>query len=551
MVGSRAWVRPGPRENPIRPDLSAPDLCNIPGLVADLQQYRNLHAVQMLRSIIRKWWGLELAFSDAKGWVLDHAEGKIIPSQNPFCRAALFSKEGFRRCNESVKEVRDRMKSARRRRVIVHQCHLGFDLVAAPIHLDDELAGFLFTGGNARSALSSTAQSDLLRKVREFAPDEARGLESAGDQIPRLSDAALDQLADLVELGAREVMEHHANRRRQQSGLEALAPGADASGRYGIVGASPAIRELFDLLDKVVRSESTVLIHGESGTGKELIARAIHYNGPRSKRPFVVQNCSAFNDNLLESSLFGHMRGAFTGAVKDTKGLFEVADGGTFFLDEIGDMSPQLQVKLLRVLQEGTFTPVGATRPVQVDVRVVAASHKDLAGMVERGEFREDLFYRINVLKIAVPPMRDRMEDLGLLVAYFLKKHPLDDGSSPTLSAEAVAAMQRYHWPGNIRELENEVERMVVLGAGQAELGVDLLSTRLRDAALAPPPSPARTAARKAGTLKEAVEAIEAEVIHKGLIRTHWNKSQLAKELGISRSNLIQKCAYYGLDKPN
>src|SRR4029078_10752190 len=187
---------------------------------------------------------------------------------------------------------------------------------------------------------------------------------------------------------------------------------------------------------KIVRSESTVLVHGESGTGKELIARAIHFHGPRAKKPFVVQNCSAFNDNLLESALFGYVKGAFTGAVKDKKGLFEVADGGTFFLDEIGDMSPALQVKLLRVLQEGTFTPVGTTEVKQVDVRVIAATHKDLQKMVERGEFREDLYYRINVIKMVVPRLRERLDDMPLLCDHFLRKPHRNKGRPPHLASD-------------------------------------------------------------------------------------------------------------------
>jgi two-component system, NtrC family, response regulator HupR/HoxA len=309
------------------------------------------------------------------------------------------------------------------------------------------------------------------------------------------------------------------------------------------------MNDVFRLLEKVVRSQSTVLIHGESGTGKELVARAIHYHGPRAKKPFVVQNCSAFNDNLLESALFGHVRGSFTGAVKDQKGLFEVADGGTFFLDEIGDMSPALQVKLLRVLQESTFTPVGATKPVKVDVRIIAASHKDLAEMVKRGEFREDLYYRVNVLKVTMPPLRERVEDFPVLIDHFLRKHYHGDGPPPRLAPDALAALRRYTWPGNIRELENEMERLIVLGADQPEIGVGLLSQRIRDAGAEPAAARATRGSERVGTLREVVESVEAEVIAQGLIRTHWNKSQLAKELGISRSNLIQKCNYYGLDR--
>jgi two-component system, NtrC family, response regulator HupR/HoxA len=322
--------------------------------------------------------------------------------------------------------------------------------------------------------------------------------------------------------------------------------------RYeNIVGNSRSMQEVFRLLEKIVQSESTVLIHGESGTGKELVARAIHFNGPRAKKPFVVQNCSAFNDNLLESALFGYMKGAFTGAVKDKKGLFEVADGGTFFLDEVGDMSPALQVKLLRVLQEGTFTPVGATEVKQVDVRVIAATHKDLQKMVERGDFREDLYYRINVIKMVVPPLRERLDDIPLLCEHFLRKHHRGKGRPPGLSGEVLGAFQHYGWPGNIRELENEIERLLVLGADHDALQAELVSPRIREADPAPAVRAATWANRVpiTGNLKDAVETLEREMINQGLIRTHWNKSQLAKELGISRSNLIQKCTYYGLDR--
>src|SRR5207245_722941 len=190
-----------------------------------------------------------------------------------------------------------------------------------------------------------------------------------------------------------------------------------------IIGKSRPMQDLYRLLDKVIDSDSTVLVHGENGTGKELVARAIHYNSARSNQRFVVQNCSAFNDNLLDSELFGHKRGSFTGAIADKQGLFEVAHEGTFFLDEIGDMSPALQVKVLRVLQEGTFIPVGGTDVRRVDVRVVAATNRDLKRMVERGEFREDLYYRVHVINLTIPPLRERREDIPALVEHFLKKY--------------------------------------------------------------------------------------------------------------------------------
>jgi transcriptional regulator with PAS, ATPase and Fis domain len=500
----------------------------------------------MIRELVRSWWGLEVAFSDERGYVIDHAEGKIFPSKNEFCRLALHTKEGFRRCNDSVKVVRDRLRAAKRPRTVVRQCHLGFDLVSSPIHFDGKLVGFLFTGGAYHEEPSAGARNELFRTVKEFASPEGN-LEDHFRDIPRLSESELEHLSALIEFGANEVMAYYEEHHR---GVKARS-GKRSGGKFSeIIGDSPAMQAVFELLEKIVRSESTVLIHGESGTGKELIARAIHYKGPRAKKPFVVQNCSAFNDNLLESALFGHARGAFTGAIKDQKGLFEVADGGTFFLDEIGDMSPALQVKLLRVLQEGTFTPVGATKPVRVDVRIIAASHKDLTKMVERGEFREDLYYRINVLKVSLPPLRERPEDLKVLVEHFLNKHFHGDGNPPRLAGDALSAMESYHWPGNIRELENEVERLIVLGADDREIGAHLLSQRVRDAGKNPTVSKvAGRTTERTGTLRDVVEQVEAEVIAQGLVRTHWNKSKLAKDLGISRSNLIQKVNYYGLDR--
>jgi transcriptional regulator with GAF, ATPase, and Fis domain len=537
--------------------------------MVDLRAYEKLRTIQMLKDVVRKWWNVELAFADARGYVIDHAEGRVIPPDNDFCRMALFSKEGFRRCNDSVKVARDKLREGNHaRRAIVHECHLGFDVVACPLILDEDFAGFLFVGGSIHAPIAPLGRESLLRKIREVAPategtPPAEGapegqseLELAIDRIPRLGALELEHLCDLLELGATEIQDYHATQKRREQASVAH----DLGGRYrfeNIVGNASAMQAVFRLLEKIIESESTVLIQGESGTGKELIARAIHYNGPRGKRAFVVQNCSAFNDNLLESALFGHVKGSFTGAIKDKKGLFEIADAGTFFLDEVGDMSPALQVKLLRVLQEGTFTPVGGTEQRQVDVRVIAATHKDLHKLVERGEFREDLYYRINVIKVQVPPLRERMDDLPILLEHFLRKHFRARPGAlrtrpPRLSSEALSVMQSYPWPGNIRELENEIERCMVLGGEFEELPAELLSQRVQDVARAQPVLTRSALARsyeKSASLKDAVEQLERDLIHQGLIRTHWNKSQLAKDLGISRSNLIMKVERYGLDK--
>ncbi|MFW5878377.1 MAG: sigma 54-interacting transcriptional regulator [Myxococcota bacterium] len=513
----------------------------------DYEKYQNLHTIIMLKDVIRKWWGLELAFADKTGYVLDHASGQIIPPNNDFCRLSLFSKEGFRRCNQSVKYVGDKFQASKKpRRCLFHDCHLDFTVVGCPIVVSGEYKGFIFVGGFLRDPPTPAQEEKAKSRTRALNPG-ATDLDRAVQRLPVLSPAELEKLCDLLEFAADEIAAFEAEIGKKENEIQKLSD--ELSDRYkfdSIVGKSEAMQNVFGILEKVCNSESTVLIQGESGTGKELVARAIHYNGPRRDKPFVVQNCSAFNDNLLESALFGHTKGAFTGALRDKKGLFEAADTGTFFLDEIGDMSPALQVKLLRVLQEGTFTPVGGTSSREVDVRVIAATHKDLARMVEEGRFREDLYYRINVIKIEVPALRERRDDIPLLIDHFLRKHARD-GTVRALTRGCMDLLSDYAWPGNIRELENEIERLLVLGSGEEQIDETLVSTRIAQAVGTPRGLPS---IKTTGGLKAAVEALEKEMIHQGLIRTHWNKSRLSKELGISRSNLIAKCERYGLEAP-
>lgn len=311
-----------------------------------------------------------------------------------------------------------------------------------------------------------------------------------------------------------------------------------------IVGQSDAMQQLFSLIDKVSVSDVPVLINGESGTGKELVARAIHYNSVRQKMPFVVQNCAAFQDTLLEAELFGFVRGAFTGAHRDKVGIFEMAHQGTLFLDEVGEMSMALQAKLLRVLQDGTFTSVGDHRVKKVDVRVVCASHRNLFEMVKSGAFREDLYYRINVVELKIPPLRERRDDILLLVKHFL--HLYDPDKERVFSSSALRLLIEYDWPGNVRQLQNEIRRALVLADGNnSVLDVSLLSQDL---------SPVETHFEKPATnlyelesldsvpnLKEELERIELDLIRQVLILTRGNKSEAARRLGISRSNLISK----------
>jgi transcriptional regulator with PAS, ATPase and Fis domain len=335
-----------------------------------------------------------------------------------------------------------------------------------------------------------------------------------------------------------------------------------------IIGQSTQMLALFKMLERVQRSDATVLVLGENGTGKELVARGIHLASRRAAKQFVATNCSAFNDNLLESEMFGHRRGAFTGAVVDKPGLFESADGGTFFMDEVGDMSPALQVKLLRVLQEGTFMPVGGTESKKVDVRIVAATNRDLTAMVKAGTFREDLFYRLHVVSLRVPPLRERRDDIPVLVQHFLAKLEKREKRSKVITPRTLERLMAHAWPGNVRELENEMERLWVLSGEDGVIDEDQLSPAIarRRASVEPPPvatplspppaspppaaqPPAPAAFVPLGSMPEAVEALERRMIGEELRKAKGNKTKAADALGISRRNLIRKVQAYGLEE--
>jgi DNA-binding NtrC family response regulator len=312
-----------------------------------------------------------------------------------------------------------------------------------------------------------------------------------------------------------------------------------------LVGDSPQMQRIYRIIGKVADSDATVLIEGESGTGKELLARAIHFNSGRAHRPLVPINCGAIPKDLLESELFGHVKGAFTGATSSRPGRFELADGGTLFLDEIGEMSPDLQVKILRVLQEQEFERVGGTKTQKVDVRVVAATNKELEKEVEAGRFREDLYYRLNVIPITVPPLRDRTGDIPLLIHHFLALQNERRSTDDSLSNEAVEILCDYPYPGNVRELENLVERLVVLADGPV-IGVDDLPHKIR----ATPPHAGEiplTIPPEGLVLKEVLEDLEHHIIDQALERSEGVKSKAAKLLGLNRTTLVEKLRKRGM----
>jgi DNA-binding NtrC family response regulator len=385
----------------------------------------------------------------------------------------------------------------------------------------------------------------LLQEVRRLSPETSVILMTAFGSIDSAVQAikagAYDYLAkpfkmDEIIVVVRRAMEE----RRLQAEVQALR--AEVSTKYqfsNILGKSKPMRELFALIKKVAGSRSTVLIQGKSGTGKELVAKAIHYNSPRREHPLVTVNCTAIPKELLESELFGHVKGAFTGAVANKRGLFEEADGSSLFLDEIGELPLELQVKLLRVIQEREFKRIGDTRTITVDVRLIAATNRDLAQAVKEGVFREDLYYRLNVIPIVLPTLQERAEDIPLLATHFLMKYAQEANPAiKGISREAMRLLLEYDWPGNVRELENVIERAVILAHGPQILPEDL---------------PAHVHARKApahhaaGRQRPTLEFLERDYIATVLQETGWHRMLAAHILGIDRRTLYRKIRTYRL----
>ncbi len=360
--------------------------------------------------------------------------------------------------------------------------------------------------------------------------------------VAAMRHGAYDYLAKPVDgtelrLVVARALEHHHLKRENLQLKKQLRQ------RYGfanMVGQSEAITRVFDLIRKVAETDSTVLILGESGTGKELIAHAIHYNSPRRDGPLIPVNCAAIPEELLESELFGHERGAFTHAIRTRLGRFEQANDGTIFLDEISEMSPNLQVKILRVLQNHAFERIGGVKTIQVDIRVIAATNQDLEDLVARNQFREDLYYRLNVIPIRVPPLRDRVSDIPLLVQHFLteisRKRKIP---RKRFSPEAMDRLLRHSWPGNVRELENLVERLVILTEGEM-IDVSDLPEKFQTGS---PAGPAATGdIPAAGTdLNAAVQALEHHLILTALQKSNWVKSRAARLLHLNRTTLLEK----------
>jgi len=492
-------------------------------------RWEHLSGVRVAREILERAFGLGLVLLGPEGSVA-HGRGGVVATSNAVCRRVLFTRAGFARCDAFYRRVAASPQGP---------CHLGFSLVSAPIEVSGEVLGRVCAAGFHDEP---TPPGDLLEDVAALLPQGAdHELQKDARTLPVVGPERRGPVRAVLEAAAAEIASFEANRARRDAGVEGLP------GLWGLVGRSPQMQAVFDVMQRVAASEATVLVQGESGTGKELVARALHRQGRRRDREMVTQNCAAMPADLLESILFGHVRGAFSGAQRNNEGLFGAAHGGTLFLDEVGDMSPALQVKLLRVLQDGTYLPVGATTPRTADVRVIAATHRDLRSMVDEGTFRQDLFYRLHVLPVRLPPLRDRAGDLRLLVQHFAA---VTENVPSRISDAAWECIERYAWPGNVRELRAEVQRWQLTTDAASELRPEHLSPQIRDAGgfAAMSGAAAAAAASGTGTLADAVEALERVIIERGLERTDGNRTRLAKDLGISRTTLGERLKRYDLD---
>jgi DNA-binding NtrC family response regulator len=425
----------------------------------------------------------------------------------------------------------------------------------------------VITASNARDAsrLLSERSFDLL--IIDFLMPDRTGLEVIRDLagstpeterpavVMMTAHGSIESAVEAMKLGARDYLQkpfeveellvavrralEHQSLRRQHRYL--LSEREEEFGHYGIVGKSRAIQEALRQLELVARSKSTVLITGETGTGKELAARAIHAKSAQREMPLIKVNCAAIPEPLIESELFGHVKGAFTGATANRRGRFELADGGTLFLDEIGTLGPAVQSRLLRVLQEREFEPVGSERTTAVDVRVIAATNRDLRAMVAEGRFLEDLYYRLSVIPIALPPLRERPDDIPLLVEHFVRKHAQRTGRAiegiEPLARERLAA---YHWPGNVRELENTIERAVVLATGPVIEAAGI--------SIAEPPTGAAAPGLPSARLHENVEWAERESVRRALRQAQGVKKDAAELLGISQRALSYYLGKYKIE---
>lgn len=512
--------------------------------------FKDLRVNKKLENLIGSWFGVDIFYTDQFGNIQSDILSKDYQFISHFFKVQMHLDYGQEYLSQDIENGIEKLINSNEPCFYFDSFFPNTRLLASKIEVDGEFIGAVFAYPYVTDQITIPELEEISTKLVECGASFEDAQHSC-ENLKKLKLHEYHYLKELIALLSQEISTVYDEVNKRENLISDLNAELGNKYRYhNIIGKSPAMQKIYHLLSKVSNSEATILIQGENGTGKEMVAKAIHYNSSRKDAVFMAVNCSAFNDNLLDSELFGHVKGAFTGAIKDKKGVFEVSNGGTLFLDEIGDMTLSMQVKLLRVLQEGTFLPVGATQSKKVNVRVIAATNRPLKEMIEKGEFREDLYYRINVINVGLPPLRERREDIPILMDYFLEKSCAEAGyPTKNWAQKTLEKFLDYRWPGNVRELQNEVERLVVLAGEDKMITPDLISARIAESTLAPVGAGPLRGINTRGSLKKATEELELFMIREGLKRCNFNKSKLSKELGISRAGLIMKVEKYGLDK--
>ncbi len=445
--------------------------------MVDWNRILESHVVESICDSSYKWWGMRVRFYDKH----NNCVTGNIHLNNSFCHLMYSCNEGAKICRQCYRSHIEELDKNSKYSFV--KCHAGLNMITIPIIVDEEYVGVIIGSGLKLSERESFDIDMYINKLNRLGLDD-KIIERGYNSLVSLNGSAEEQVADFLELAVKDVQVNYKLQKdigQLAKEKETLREKAYHEKYKGVVFTSAAMTEVFDTVGIIEGSEKTILIEGETGTGKELLAAALHYNSPRKDKVFIVQNCSAFNDALLSSELFGHVKGSFTGAVSDKKGLFQLADEGTLFLDEIGDMSMENQATLLRILENGTYYKLGGTEVQSVDVRILVASNKDLYKQVEKGLFRKDLFYRINAIQITMPPLRKRKDDIEPLLYYFLEAYAETHNTViKGVSREVIKLFKAYDWPGNVRELKNQVERLVILSGLNNKIEAKLLLPQMQ-----------------------------------------------------------------------
>jgi two-component system, NtrC family, response regulator HupR/HoxA len=497
------------------------------------------HVVNVFRNTCNVIWGMDVHFYDEFSNYINDG----VPFRNPLCSLIHSKTQPAKDCLLFRRKVLKGFNKYHKTFDCIH-CENLRGIVVPIIAAGDYVGAMMCLG--MQFPTNNDQKKKSIIKLTKLGFDKTE-VETCYNRIKIATSHTEEYVLALMKLVAEDVAEFYEtlsgkeNTKKKQTLLLSM----NYNEKYkSIIGKSPAIKDIFDTLELIKSAENPVLLEGETGTGKELLAAAIHYNSPRKDEAFIIQNCSAFHDTLLCSELFGHVKGSFTGAVSEKKGLFEIADGGTIFLDEIGDMKMEIQSKLLRILEDGTFYRVGGTEHKKVDVRIIAATNQELKKQVEQGLFRKDLFYRINAITINIPPLRERREDVMPLANFFLEPYAENrNEESKHLSHEVIERLEAYNWPGNIRELKNLIERLVVLSGKNNTIEVNLLPGEMMDV------SPGLLAGNNENgtTLRDSLQSLEKKLTGDALKRMKWNKTLASRELGISRASLNNKIARFDI----